>query len=74
VRQSVGKDPADASARLQRKEAELIYEPVGNKRRLAGVEHIVDAATWLKNNNNTPQGTARSESPLGYSSTERVWR
>jgi len=32
----------------------LIYEPVGNKRRLVGVEYIVDAATWLKNNNNTP--------------------
>ncbi len=32
----------------------LIYEPVGNKRRLVGVEYIVDAATWLKNNNNNP--------------------
>jgi hypothetical protein len=32
----------------------LIYEPVGNKRRLVGVEFIVDAATWLKNHNNTP--------------------
>lgn len=32
----------------------LIYEPVGNKRVLVGVEFIVDAATWLKNNNNTP--------------------
>jgi len=32
----------------------LIYEPNGNKRRLVGVEYIVDAATWLKNNNNTP--------------------
>ncbi|HLX83982.1 MAG TPA: hypothetical protein VKR59_08785 [Terriglobales bacterium] len=32
----------------------LIYEPVGEKRRLVGVEYIVDAATWLKNNNNTP--------------------
>ena len=32
----------------------LIYEPVGNKRKLVGVEYIVDAATWLKNNNNTP--------------------
>jgi len=32
----------------------LIYEPVGNKRRLVGVEYIVDAATWLSNNNNTP--------------------
>lgn len=32
----------------------LIYEPVGNARRLVGVEYIVDAATWLANNNNTP--------------------
>jgi hypothetical protein len=32
----------------------LIYEPDGNKRRLVGVEYIVDAATWLKNNDNTP--------------------
>ena len=32
----------------------LIYEPVGDKRRLVGVEYIVDAATWLKNNNNVP--------------------
>ena len=32
----------------------LIYEPVGNARKLVGVEFIVDAATWLKNHNNTP--------------------
>jgi hypothetical protein len=32
----------------------LIYEPVGNTRRLLGVEYIVDAATWLKNHNNAP--------------------
>jgi hypothetical protein len=32
----------------------LIYEPVGNARRLVGVEYIVDAATWLAANNNTP--------------------
>ncbi len=32
----------------------LIYEPTGNKRTLVGVEYIVDAATWLKNNNNIP--------------------
>src|ERR1700751_3356191 len=32
----------------------LIYEPVGNKRRLVGVEYIVDAATWLKHHQNTP--------------------
>ena len=32
----------------------LIYEPLGNKRRLVGVEYIVDAATWLKNHHNTP--------------------
>jgi hypothetical protein len=32
----------------------LIYEPQGNRRRLVGVEYIVDAATWLKNHNNNP--------------------
>ena len=32
----------------------LIYEPVGNARRLVGVEYIVDAETWLANNNNAP--------------------
>jgi len=32
----------------------LIYEPVGNKLRLVGVEYIVDAQTWLKANHNVP--------------------
>jgi hypothetical protein len=32
----------------------LIYEPVGKKRVLVGVEYIVDSATWLANNDNTP--------------------
>jgi hypothetical protein len=32
----------------------LIYEPVGNARRLVGVEYIVDAATWLAANDNNP--------------------
>jgi hypothetical protein len=32
----------------------LIYEPVGDKRRLVGVEYIVDAATWLQNNSTPP--------------------
>jgi hypothetical protein len=32
----------------------LIYEPAGNKRRLVGVEYIVDAATWLRNHDNAP--------------------
>jgi hypothetical protein len=32
----------------------LIYEPVGRARRLVGVEYIVDAETWLANNNNNP--------------------
>ena len=32
----------------------LIYEPVGNKRRLVGVEYIVDAATWLAAHNGAP--------------------
>ena len=33
----------------------LIYEPAGGgKLRLVGVEYIVDAQTWLKNNNDVP--------------------
>jgi hypothetical protein len=32
----------------------LIYEPVGNQRRLVGVEFIVLADTWLAAHNNTP--------------------
>jgi hypothetical protein len=32
----------------------LIYEPVGNKRRLVGVEYIVDSATWLAAHDNVP--------------------
>ena len=32
----------------------LIYEPSNGKLRLVGVEYIVDAATWLANNSNTP--------------------
>jgi hypothetical protein len=32
----------------------LIYEPVGDQRRLVGVEYIVDAATWLTNHNGVP--------------------
>jgi len=32
----------------------LIYEPVGNLRRLVGVEYIVDAATYLANPHNVP--------------------
>jgi hypothetical protein len=32
----------------------LIYEPVGNARRLVGVEYIVDAATWLTAHDNAP--------------------
>jgi hypothetical protein len=32
----------------------LIYEPVNGQMKLVGVEFIVDQATWLKNNNNSP--------------------
>jgi hypothetical protein len=32
----------------------LIYEPVGDQRRLVGVEYIVDSATWLANHGNIP--------------------
>jgi hypothetical protein len=37
----------DGEINAQKPEA-LIYEPVGDKRRLVGVEFIVDATTWLK--------------------------
>jgi len=33
----------------------LIYEPVGNQRRLVGVEYIVDAGTWLSHHPAPPQ-------------------
>ncbi len=32
----------------------LIYEPAGDRRRLVGVEFLVDATTWLAGHNNTP--------------------
>ena len=32
----------------------LIYEPLGNRRQLVGVEFLVDAATWLASHNNAP--------------------
>jgi hypothetical protein len=43
----------DGEIDVQHPEA-LIYEPMGNKRRLVGVEYIVDAATWLSNHDNNP--------------------
>ncbi len=45
----------DGTVEVNKPEA-LIYEPVGNERRLVGVEYIVDAAQWLSNpaNNNLP--------------------
>jgi len=43
----------DGEIKLEYPEA-LIYEPVGNARRLVGVEYIVDAATWMAANNNVP--------------------
>ena len=33
----------------------LIYEPVGNARRLVGVEYIVDAQTWLDAHGGPPE-------------------
>jgi hypothetical protein len=39
-------DPAQPQA--------LIYEPFDGKMRLVGVEFILDSASWLANNNNTP--------------------
>ncbi len=32
----------------------LIYEPVGNRRRLVGVEYIVDAKAWLDSHDGPP--------------------
>ena len=45
----------DGKIDLNQPEA-VIYEPVGNSRRLAGVEYIVDAPTWLADpaNNGLP--------------------
>ena len=48
-----GKLVGDGKIEKENPEA-LIYEPIGNMRRLVGVEYIVDAATWLANNNNVP--------------------
>jgi hypothetical protein len=45
----LGETQVDAS-----KPQALIYEPVDGKLRLVGVEFIIDAATWLANNGNTP--------------------
>jgi hypothetical protein len=45
----LGETQLDAS-----KPQALIYEPVNGKLRLVGVEFIVDAATWLVSNGNTP--------------------
>lgn len=43
----------DGDLKVETPEA-LIYEPVGNARRLVGVEYIVDAATWLAAHDNVP--------------------
>ena len=43
----------DGNINVETPEA-LIYEPVGNGRRLVGVEYIVDAATWLAAHDNLP--------------------
>jgi len=43
----------DGYIKLEHPEA-LIYEPVGNARRLVGVEYIVDSATWLAAHDNVP--------------------
>ncbi len=45
----LGETQLDAS-----KPQALIYEPENGKLRLVGVEFIVDAATWLGSNRNTP--------------------
>ena len=43
----------DGEINISQPEA-LIYEPIGNARRLVGVEYIVDSATWLAANDNVP--------------------
>jgi hypothetical protein len=43
----------DGEINVENPEA-LIYEPVGNARRLVGVEYIVDAHTWLVSHHDTP--------------------
>jgi hypothetical protein len=48
-----GKLVGDGEIDGQHPEA-LIYEPVGDRRRLVGVEYIVDAATWLANHKGVP--------------------
>ena len=44
----------DGKIELEYPEA-LIYEPLGNRRRLVGVEYIVDVATWLSSHPGPPQ-------------------
>ena len=44
---------ADGEIDATRPEA-LIYEPLGDQRRLVGVEYLVDAGTWLASHNNAP--------------------
>lgn len=44
---------ADGEIDVSHPEA-LIYEPSGDRRRLVGVEYLVDAASWLAGHNNTP--------------------
>ena len=44
---------ADGEIDVSHPEA-LIYEPSGDRRRLVGVEFLVDVATWLAGHNNTP--------------------
>ena len=43
----------DGAIDAQHPEA-LIYEPVGNRMRLVGVEYIVDAATWMAHHDSPP--------------------
>ena len=48
-----GKLVGDGEIDAQHPEA-LIYGPVGDRRRLVGVEYIVDAGTWLANHKGVP--------------------
>ena len=48
----------------------LIYEPVGDQRRLVGVEYIVDAGTWLSSHGAPPM---LEGSFSVYRQSESIW-
>ena len=44
----------------------LIYEPIGNKRQLVGVEYIVDVKKWLKDHDGATAVTRRTGLPIRW--------